>query len=122
MITTDKLRSMADLTTEATPNWQRHSYKDSDHGSDYAQTMADLACVISNQGLHEVASNALRTIKEIDAATDSERLACANYRRQYVKTYNLCREQLITRQMQKRYRGELLEVLDFIPGVRQDRY
>ena len=112
--------SMADLGSLAAPNWQGHSYKDPDHESDYAQTMRDLACVISNQGLHEVASNALRTIKEIDAAIDSERLECANYRRQYVKTYNLCREQLITRQMQRRYRGELLELLDFIPGVRQD--
>jgi hypothetical protein len=122
MITTDKPRSMADLGSMAAPNWQMHSHRDPDFRSDYAQTMRDLACVISNQGLHEVASNALRTIKEIDAAIDSERLACADYRRQYVKTYNLCREQLITRQSQRRYRGELLELLDFIPGVRQDRY
>ena len=112
--------SMADLGSLAAPNWQGHSYKDPDHESDYAQTMRDLACVISNQGLHEVASNALRTIKEIDAAIDSERLECANYRRQYVKTYNLCREQLITRQMQRRFRVELLELLVLIPGVRQE--
>jgi hypothetical protein len=110
---------MADLTAEqAAPNWQRHSHRDADHSSDYRSTLVDFACVIGNKELLQVAENALRSIKEIDAQIDSERIACADYRRQFVKTYNYCRELLLSRHGQKRYRGELLELLDFIPGVR----
>jgi hypothetical protein len=110
---------MADLTSEqAAPNWQRHSHRDADHGSDYQSTLVDFACVIGNKEILQIAENALANIKSIDWQTESERIACDDYRRQFVKTYNYCREQLLTRKSQNRYRGELLELLDFIPGVR----
>ena len=112
---------MADLSNEqAAPNWQRHSHRDADYNSDYRSSLVDFACAIGNKELVQVAENALRSIKEIDAQIDSERIACAKYRQQFVKTYNFCREHLLTRHGQKRYRGELLELLDFIPGVRND--
>jgi hypothetical protein len=117
-MTAAPIRSMADLTEQAAPNWQRHSHRDADHNSDYRSTLVDFVCVIGNKELLQVANNALANIKSIDAQIDSERIACDDYRRQFVKTYNFCREHLITRQCQKRYRGELLELLDFIPGVR----
>jgi hypothetical protein len=118
-MTAAPIRSMADLTTEqAAPNWQRHSHRDADYNSDYRSTLVDFVCVIGNKELIQVANNALRSIKEIDAQMDSGRIACDDYRRQFVKTYNFCREHLITRKSLGRYRGELLELLDFIPGVR----
>ncbi len=118
-MTTATPRSMADLTAEqAAPNWQSHSHRDADRNSDYRFTLVDFACVIGNKELLQVADNALANIKSIDAQIDSERIACSDYRRQFVKTYNYCRELLLTRKIQGRYRGELLELLDFIPGVR----
>ena len=116
---TASVRSMADLSNDqAAPNWQRHSYRDVGYGGDHHSTLVDFACHIGNKELLQVAENALRSIKEIDAQIDSERISCAEYRRQFVKTYNYCRELLLTRHGRKRYRGELLELLDFIPGVR----
>jgi hypothetical protein len=120
-MTTATIRSMADLSNEqAAPNWQRHSHRDSGYGGDHHSTLVDFACVIGNKELIQVANNALANIKQIDAQIDSERIACADYRRQFVKTYNYCRELLLSRHGQKRYRGELLELLDFIPGVKNN--
>ena len=109
--------SMATIENPA-PNWVGFSYRDSDANTDRAIALNEIMCFIGNKEILEIAEYQLRTIKQIDSSTDSDRIACADYRSRSVKTYNLMREHLITRKSQGRYRGELLELLDFIPGVR----
>ena len=101
------------------PNWVHFSYKDSDANSDRAIALNEVMCFIGNKEILALAEYNLLTIKQIDSSTDSDRIACADYRSRAVKTYNLMREHLITRKSQGRYRGELLELLDFIPGIKK---
>lgn len=100
------------------PNWMGFGYKDIDANTDRAIALNEIMCFIGNKEILQIAEYQLQTIKQIDSSTDSDRIACADYRRRSVKTYNLMRQHLITRKSQGRYRGELLELLDFIPGVR----
>lgn len=109
--------SMATIESPA-PNWEGFSYKDADNNSDRAVALITIMCHIGNKEILEIAARQLQEIKQIDSLTDSERIGCADYRRQAVKIYNLMREHLITRKGQGRYRGDLLELLDFIPGVK----
>ena len=110
---------MATLEKPA-PNWYGFSVTDRDYDSDSRTALQACVCFMSNADMIKMAEHYLSEIKLIDAQVDSQRLECANYRRQFVKIYNLCREHLIIRQGQRRYRGELLELLDFISGVRSD--
>ena len=110
-------QSMATIENPA-PNWEGFRWKDSDANSDRAVALTEVMCFIGNKEILAIAEAQLLTIKQIDSLTDSERISCADYRSRSVKTYNLMREHLITRKSQGRYRGELLELLDFIPGVR----
>lgn len=114
------MATMADIERPA-PNWYGHRFRDADGDSDRAQTLSCLACHVSNDGMKATAAYALATILEIDhVSNDAGRLACADHRRQYVKTYNFCREHLVIRKSDGRYRGDLLEILDFVPGIRTD--
>lgn len=110
-------QSMATVESPA-PNWERFRHTDADKNSDRAVALKTIMCHIGNKEILEIAKQQLKEIRQIDSLTDSERIDCADYRRQAVKIYNLMREHLITRKSQGRYRGELLELLDFIPGVK----
>lgn len=76
-----------------------------------------MRCFISNAELLKLAEHLIVQIKWVDGHPHPDRVDCNNYRNEWVQLYNEVRDTLVTRQWQKRYRGKLLEILDFIPGV-----
>jgi hypothetical protein len=114
-----KTTTLIDLVTNATDNWHSHSGIGPAADFDRARTLASLLRRANNQALKETAADALQSIRAIDQVIDEKEYeACSDYRRQAVKTYNTCRYELQERTKRGQYKGELLEVLDNIKGVR----